>query len=272
MPAVIPIIVAAAAAGGTVAAAKINSGAAGDAAATQSKAATTAAGTQATAATKTAQIQADAANRAADLQAKAAADALQFSRAQSQTSLDQYNQQQQRLTPYRNLGNFALGQPMEGNPAPLTLPNLPGQSSGQSSAANLPPPAGMDKLSDPNTWMSLVADTPALTSWVQQGLGPAAKPDLVNYYVGKIKGQPGANAQEQAGSANYWLQKLRSDPELAGGSGQATGGTAARTGPVTLSYTPQMNYSSPAAPLTPALQPPPLQYPYAPLNAIGKQV
>lgn len=92
----------------------------------QGNAAENAANTQAGAATKTAQIQSDAANHAADLQAASAKQALDFSRAQSQLSLDQYNQQQSRLQPYRNLGNFALGQPMQDAPVPLKLAALPG--------------------------------------------------------------------------------------------------------------------------------------------------
>ena len=64
----------------------------------------------------------------------------------------------------------------------------------------------------------MVGDTPRLTSWVQSQLGPTAKPDLVSYYVGKIKGQPGANPTEQAGSATYWAQKIHADPSLAGHS------------------------------------------------------
>jgi hypothetical protein len=118
MPAAIaiPLALAGGSAAAGVVGAKLSSGAAKDAAAAQSDAAV-----------KAAQIQADSAREQGQLTAKTAADALQYSRGQSQLSLDQYNQQQQRLQPYRNLGSFALGQPSQGAPAPLTLPNLPGQ-------------------------------------------------------------------------------------------------------------------------------------------------
>jgi hypothetical protein len=270
MPAVIPfipLIVGGIAGGTAVAKAHMESGAAENAANTQAKAATTAAGTQATAATKTAQIQADAANRAADLQAKAAADALQFSRAQSQTSLDQYNQQQQRLTPYRNLGNFALGQPMEGNPAPISLPNLPGQSSSGNSAMGV----------------SVGGDDPAnyTLSLVKSGISPQQAAQQTNQKFGLTTGSeavyyPDSNT---IGLPNAYLAGPTNKPDSpkewgivprSGGGGQATGGVAARTGPVTLNYTPQFEPYAAPAPLTPALQAP--QYQYAPLNAIGRQV
>lgn len=107
----------AATAGAGIYAANKNSGAAEHAADTQSAAAV-----------KSAQITTDAANHAADLQSQSAKDALAFSRSQSQLALDQYNQQQTRLQPYRNLGNFALGMAPGAAPAPLQLAALPGQS------------------------------------------------------------------------------------------------------------------------------------------------
>jgi hypothetical protein len=72
-----------------------------------------------------ADVQAKAAKEAAEIQAKSAERALQYSRAQSQLSLDQYNAQQRRLQPYRNLGLFAMGQPFENAPDPLALPPVP---------------------------------------------------------------------------------------------------------------------------------------------------
>jgi hypothetical protein len=84
-----------------------------------------------------ANIQAKAAKEAADVQAKSAERALLYSRAQSQLALDQYNAQQKRLQPYRNLGLFALGQPFENAPDPLTLPPVPPDPN----AAPVPPPA-----------------------------------------------------------------------------------------------------------------------------------
>ncbi len=83
-------------------------------------------------------------------------------------------------------------------------------------------------LSDPSAWMGLVGDDAKLTQWVQSQ-NPGLAPDLVQYYVGKIKGQPGANPTEQAGSANYWGGKLKSDPTTGGGSA-APGGFASIPG------------------------------------------
>lgn len=76
---------------------------------------------QSDAAVKAAQIQADAAQKAADEQAKSATEALNFTKAQAQLSLDQYNAKEARLTPYRNLGAFAMGTPQL---TPMTLRDL----------------------------------------------------------------------------------------------------------------------------------------------------
>lgn len=129
----------AATAGAGIYAANKNSGAAENAAKSQSDAAV-----------KSAQIQTDAANHAADLQAGSAKDALAFSRSQSQLALDQYNQQQQRLQPYRNLGNFALGQQMQGAPSPLQLAALPGQAQGPTPAPNGAPAPASPATAVPN--------------------------------------------------------------------------------------------------------------------------
>jgi hypothetical protein len=251
-------IAAGAAGTASVVGAKMSSGAAKDAASSQSDAAV-----------KAAQIQADSANQQAAIQAKTAADALQYSRGQSQLSLDQYNQQQQRLQPYRNLGSFALGQPMQGAPAPLTLPNLPGQQTAPTAGAM---PAGSQSgasagnLSDPNAWMSLVGNKPALLQWVQsQGV---TDPQLAGYYTEKIQGQPGANATEQAGSANYWASKIKSDPKVGGGGGGVVA-PAATAGPVKLNYTPT---TMAARGVSPIAQIGTLQAPmYKPLSQIGVQ-
>lgn len=227
----------------------------------QADAAKEAAKTQSDAGLKVAQIQADSAAAQGKLTAQTAADALNYSRGQSQLSLDQYNQQQTRLQPYRNLGSFALGQPLQGAPTPLTLPNLPGTQTAPTSSTM---PSGSTSgssanLSDPAAWMSLVGNDSALTDWVKGNLGTQASPDLVNYYVGKIKGQPGANAIEQAGSANYWAQKLKADPSLGGGSGSVA--SAATAGPVKLNYTPSMiGGGTSSTPTIGTLQAPPMPY------------
>jgi hypothetical protein len=88
------------------------------------------------------------------------------------------------------------------------------KGSNSSSAA---PVATDASLSDPAAWMALVGNDAALTAFVTKGLGNAASvPGLVDYYVGKVKGQPGANAAEQAGSAAYWNQKFANDPHNTG--------------------------------------------------------
>ena len=72
-----------------------------------------------------------------------------------------------------------------------------------------------------------MVNSPAVNDWVKQGLGSTATPELVNYYVGKIRGQPGANPTEQAGGATYWLQKM-----------QAGATTPARAAPAVTPYAP----------------------------------
>lgn len=81
---------------------------------------------QGSAAARAAQLQTDAANHAADLEAKSAADALTFARQQEATrqqefnqtqaqNFGQYQEQQARLSPFRQLGAGAvsqLGQPI----------------------------------------------------------------------------------------------------------------------------------------------------------------
>lgn len=254
MPAAIAIPLALA--GGTAAAgvvgSKIQSGAAKDAAASTSDAAV-----------KAAQIQADSAAAQGKLTAQTAADALNYSRGQSQLSLDQYNQQQTRLQPYRNLGSFALGQPLQGAPAPLTLPNLPGTQTTPTSSTM---PAGSTSgssanLSDPAAWMSLVGNDQALSQWVAQGLGSASqKPGLVDYYVKTIKGQPGANATEQSGSAKYYQDLFAKDPNVSGTAG-GSAMPAATAGPVKLNYTPSMiGGGTSSTPTIGTLQAPPMQY------------
>ena len=102
-------------------------------------AAKSAATTTSDAATKAAQIQADAADKAAELQAQTSTDALNYTKQQSALSLAQYNAQQQRLQPYRNLGNFAMGLPNDPAPAPLVLPTIPDTSGGSSSMPGTTP-------------------------------------------------------------------------------------------------------------------------------------
>ncbi len=62
-------------------------------------------------------------------------------------------------------------------------------------------------LSDPNAWMGLVGDSGKLAQWVQASY-PGLSPEGVQYYVQHIQEKPGANAQEQAGSAAYWQGRM----------------------------------------------------------------
>ncbi len=82
-------------------------------------------------------------------------------------------------------------------------------------AAPTQPKQDFGNLQDPNTWMGLVGNPTQLSSWVKQN-APGADQSLVDYYTGKIQGQPGANPTEQAGSAQYWMDKLASDPKASG--------------------------------------------------------
>lgn len=246
-----------------VAAAAIAAAGGFGAAALSSHAAGSAADTQAAAAKDAADKQTAAANYAAEQQAKSTAEALAFQKQQAaqdqanfnSTSGANYGQWAAREGRLSSIGQ-ALGLPARDIPAFVPSPTL---SSSQTAPTSGPTTSGQQpsrNLSDPNAWMSLVGNTPALTSWVQQGLGPSASPDLVSYYVGKIKGQPGANPTEQAGSANYWMQKLQSDPNVTGKAGAPAASTATRQ-PVPATLGQAAMYSGPSAtPLTPALMAP----------------
>lgn len=232
MPAVIPLAVAAAGAiGGAIAGHESASGA------------KTAAADQSDAAVKAAQIQADAANHSADLTASSAAQALALSRSNSQLSLDQYNQQQQRLQPYRNLGSFALGQPSQAAPAPLSLPPLP---SGATTANSSSTPAGSASGSSGG------ANYAPLIDALNKGQNPQAVIQQYNSAQGPVNGEsyawrsiptaPGGGVVEVPGGAylapgpnGQWGYTPGSDS----GGGSATA-SAASAGPVKLNYTPSM--------------------------------
>ena len=78
-------------------------------------------------------------------------------------------------------------------------------------------------LSDPRQWDALVADDTKLRAWIKSN-NPGWSDQLVNYYAGVIKKQPGANDAEKAGSAQYYInQKFKQDP-FYGGSGGSGGG------------------------------------------------
>lgn len=105
--------------------------------------------------------------------------------------------------------------PVSPAPSPAPPPVTPPPASTAPPTTSAPPaaaPIDFGNLNDPAAWMNLVRNPEQLRAWVQQGLGPNADAQLINYYVGKVQGQPGANPTEQAGSANYWLDKLRRDP------------------------------------------------------------
>ena len=188
-----------------------------------------------------AELTTQSANYAADTQSKSAAASLAFEQqkdreAQSQAAATQkanYDQWAARETRMNDI-RASLGMPAHPIPAyvPTTTAGTPGATTPGTTAPGTTTPtapgagtsAPLPNLSNPSAWMALVGNDTALKSWVTSGLGSGAQtPGLVDYNVGKIKGQPGANPTEQAGSANYWLQKLQSDPNVRGGAAAATG-------------------------------------------------
>ena len=200
-----------------------------------------------------AQLQTGAATHAADLEKQSNDAALEFQKQQAALNMAQANAVQQanyeqNRAHEQRLSDFgqALGLAPRNIPAyvplPQTLPSTQTTPTSGPTPTGATPQGNFGNLSDPNAWMSLVNDTGKLTQWVQQGLGAAAaaKPDLVSYYVGKIKGQPGANPTEQAGSATYWMQKLQSDPNVTGRSAAAPTTANSAAGYVsTMPMTPQ---------------------------------
>ena len=210
-----------------------------------------------------AELQTQAATHAADLEKQSNDAALEFQKQQAalnaaqanatlQANYNQWRAHEQRVSDF----GTALGLPARNipdyQPLPQTLPSTQTTPTSGPTPAGATPQTSFGNLSDPSAWMSLVNDTPKLTQWVQQGLGAAAaaKPDLVSYYVGKIKGQPGANPQEQAGSANYWMQKLQSDPNVTGIASRAAAAPSSAAG-----YVSTMPISAPSRQMvmTPAL-------------------
>lgn len=227
----IPLLTAGAAAGGKIVGAAISSSASKDAA----------------------QQQTQAANYGADKQYQATEDSLAFQK--QQAAVDQanweatqhanYNQYLNRYNAAKGLGSsigFTLPDAPAYVPSTATLPSTPTTPmSGTLPAGSAPqtPAASFGNLSDPSAWMGLVGSPSQLATWVQQQ-NPRLSPGMVQYYVGKIQGQPGANPTEQAGSATYWSQKIQSDPTTGGSSAasSASGLPAART---LAAYTPGLS-------------------------------
>jgi len=180
-----------------------------------------------------AELQTNSANHAADVQGTSAAEALAYTKQQAaiaradadrtqRANYDQWAAEQRNNAANANarIGSInALGAEYGVAARPNVVAELPGYRSsigGAATGAGLPPAAGATappangaNLSDPAAWMSLVGNTAALSDWTKAGLGPTATPELVDYYVSKIKGQPGIDAHEQAGGATYWLDKMR---------------------------------------------------------------
>jgi hypothetical protein len=101
----------------------------------------------------------------------------------------------------------------------------PGASGAQTQQDFIPDSSGQfGDLNSAQSWMGLVNDPQKLTSWIKAN-NPGWNDQLVNYYAGVIKGQPGANPTEQAGSAQYYLDKFAADPFYGGGGagGASTG-------------------------------------------------
>jgi hypothetical protein len=94
---------------------------------------------------------------------------------------------------------------------------------------------GYGNLQDPATWMNLVSQPDQLKAWLA-GSNPALaqlfqnNPQLADYYVKQIQGSPGANPTEQAGSAQYWVDKALKDPNIPGADPFRTGMTNAMSG------------------------------------------
>ncbi len=229
---------------------------------------------QAGAAEDAAKLQTDSANKAADLQAKAAADTLAFQKQQATlqaqndaraqlASYEQYTARQNALSslgqevglPARvippapdyltteaspNYNPFGPGSAsstttLGGAMTPPVSSGVTAPASSGTSAATSPTSSAQSfgNLSDPSNWMSLVGNTGKLASWVQS-VAPGLSPQLQQYYVSKIQGQPGANATEQAGSAQYWTNKLLSDPTLGGGGTSSQSAANGQTLPYSL--------------------------------------
>lgn len=226
-----------------------------------------AASSQGDAAVKAAQIQADSANSQAAIQAKTAADALNYSRGQSQLSLDQYNQQQTRLQPYRNLGSFALGQPLQGAPAPLTLPNLPGTQT--------TPTSGLMPSGSQSGASAGQGDASALKALLDGGMAPQQAVVEFNKKYGRTTGNEAVYYDPSAhggvatiGLPDAYLAKPGGSWDItqrAGGGGAPAAGATA--GPVKLNYTPSMLTSGTSTPTIGTLQAPQ----YRPLSQIGVQ-
>lgn len=188
----------------------------------QSQASEQAAQINAQAQLQIAQMNAAAQKYAADLQAKASSDALNFSKAGAENSFQ--NNEVSRAGNYdqwaaaqRRVGSVAklLGFGDREIPAyrPGVDPNFGGSGGDSASSVTGAVPSSFGNLSDPTAWMGLVSDPTKLSAFVK-GVAPSMDPGLVSYYVGKIQGQPGANPAEQAGSAQYWANKIASDPTL----------------------------------------------------------
>lgn len=219
---------------------------------------------QSAAAKESADIQTKSANYAADVQSKSTADALDFQKEQAaqdqanfnSTSGANYGQWAAREGRLSSIGQ-ALGLPARNIPAFVPSPTISSNQTAPTTGQTAPGQQPSGNLSDPNAWMSLVGNDQALTQFVAQGLGPAAqKPGLVDYYKKVIKGQPGANPTEQAGSAKYYMDLFAKDPNV---TGQSAAPAAAGKAPVPATLGQAAMYSAaPYTPITPALTAPPV--------------
>lgn len=105
---------------------------------------------------------------------------------------------------------------------PITVPpglNIkPGPTAGQGLPGGTPPAATFGNLADPTAWMGLVGNDANLANWIKSVM-PNATPEDIAYWSKSIKAKPGANATEQAGSADYWTKRMLAPA----GSGTADG-------------------------------------------------
>lgn len=97
-------------------------------------------------------------------------------------------------------------------PSPTTTnPGQSGPSGPVMPGAGSTPPqpgASFGDLSDPAAWMQVAGDSNKAVQWLKSQF-PDLPDEVAQYYAKVMKGQPGANATEQAGSAQYYLNMIR---------------------------------------------------------------
>jgi hypothetical protein len=116
---------------------------------------------------------------------------------------------------FTQFGGQYSGAPAPGAPAGGGIGGGPapaGATPGGTTPPTTPPAQDFGNLQDPAQWMALVSNPQKLDAWIASQ-APWMPPDLRQYYAGVITKQPGANANEQAGSASYYLNEFNADPK-----------------------------------------------------------